>query len=86
MQSTATLPTVLITQHTNLAFVIPAQPVGAEPPITAVIDGSNRTFANYGRPDQSINLLDRLDGGLDNTQSPTQYSDVTIIPNGLNIL
>ena len=67
LQSTATLPSILIAQHTNLAFVIPAQPVRTEPPIAAVIDGSNRTFANHGRPDQSINVLDRLDLRLDNT-------------------
>jgi len=32
-----------------------------------VIDGSDRTFANDGRPDQSINVLDRLDLRLYNT-------------------
>ena len=45
LQSTAALPGVLVAQHTNLALVIPAQPVRAEPPIAAVIDGSNRTLA-----------------------------------------
>ena len=67
LQSPATLPTILITQHTNPAFVIPAQPVGTEPPIPAVIDGSNWTFALHRRPDQSIHVLDCLDPRLNNT-------------------
>jgi hypothetical protein len=29
--------------------------------------GANRTLANYGRPDQSINVLDRLDLRLNDT-------------------
>src|ERR1035441_3151278 len=67
LQSTATLPAILITQHTALAFVIPAQPVRAEPPIPAVIAGSNGTSAHHGRPNQLVDVLDRLDLRLDNT-------------------
>jgi hypothetical protein len=66
LQSTATLPTILIAQHSDLALAIPAQPVGAEPSIPAVIAGSNRTLAHHGHPNQSINVLDRLDPRLDN--------------------
>jgi hypothetical protein len=67
MQSAITFSTILVAKHPNLALSIPAQPVRAEPPFATVINGSNRTFANHGRPDQSINLLDRLDLRLDNT-------------------
>jgi hypothetical protein len=32
-----------------------------------LVDGSKRPLAHRGRPDQSINVLDRLDLRLDNT-------------------
>jgi hypothetical protein len=67
MQPAATLPRVLIAQHTDIALMIPAQPVRAEPSIMAVVDGSKRTLAHHGRPDQSINLLNGLDLRLDDT-------------------
>ena len=66
MQSATTFSSVLIAQHTDVALMIPAQPVRAEPSIMTVVDGSKRTLAHYGRPDQSINVLDRLDLGLNN--------------------
>ena len=47
MQSTAALSTILITKHANLAFVIAAQPVWAEPPIAAVI-GAEVGFSSAG--------------------------------------
>lgn len=86
LQSTATVPTVLIAQHTNLAFVIPAQSVRAEPPIPALIDGPYRKPANHGRPDQSINVLDRLDLRFNNTHRLVRYPLIAEIFNGLNIL
>ena len=69
MQPAATFPSVLIAQYTDVALMIPAQPVRAEPSIMAVVDGSKRPLAHHSRPDQSIHLLDRLDLGLDNAHS-----------------
>jgi hypothetical protein len=86
LQSTVTLSTILITKYANLAFVIASQPVRAEPPIAAVIDGSNWTFGNHGSPDQSINILDRLDLGLNNTHPPNTIPAVAVIINGINHL
>jgi hypothetical protein len=74
LQSTATFPSLLIAQDTDVAWVILAQPVWTEPPIMAVVDGAKRTLAHHGRPDQSINVLDRLDLRLDNTHSPKRIS------------
>jgi len=82
LQSTATLPAILIAQHTNLAVVIPAQPVWAEPPIASVIDSSDRMFANHGRPDQLINVLDRLNPRPDNTH-PLHDTPIASIFDGL---
>ena len=67
LQPAAALTGILIAQHPNPAFVIPAQPMRTEPPVAAVIDGSNRTLAHDGGSDQLINVLDRLDPCLDNT-------------------
>jgi hypothetical protein len=61
MQPAGTFPSVLIAQHTDVALTIPAQPVRTEPPVMTEVDGSKRTPAHHGRPDQSINVLDRLD-------------------------
>jgi hypothetical protein len=67
LQSTTTLSTVLIAQHTKLPFVIPPQPVRTEPSIAGVIGGANRTLAHHGRPEQLINVFDRLDLRSDDT-------------------
>ena len=77
MQPAATFPSVLIAKHTDVALMIPAEPVRAEPSSMAVVDGSKRTLANHGRPDQSINLLDRLDLRLDNAHS---FKDIRLPP------
>ena len=53
--------------------MIPAQPVRAEPSIMAVVGGSKRTLTHHGRPDQSIDVLDRLDLRLDNPHSSRGY-------------
>ena len=62
-------PAILIAEYPNPAFTIPAQPVGAEPSVMAVINGSNRTLAQHRHPDQPINILHSLDLRLDNTHS-----------------
>ncbi len=86
MQPAATFPSVLIAQYTDVALTIPAQPVRAEPSIMAVVDGSKRTLAHHGRPDQSINLLNRLNLRLDNTHSSRGYPAAPRKFNGLNCL
>jgi hypothetical protein len=86
MQPAATLPTVLIAQHTDVALMIPAQPVRAEPSIMAVVDGSKRTPAHHRCPDQSINVLDCLNLRLDNTHSSRRYPAAARKFNGFNIL
>ena len=38
-----------------------------------MINGSHGTLANHSRPDQLINVLDRLDLRLNNTHPPLRY-------------
>ena len=86
MQAAVTLAGVLIAQHTDVALMIPAQSVRAKPSIMAVVDGSKRTLAHHRRPDQSINLLDRLDLRSDNPHSLRGYPAAVRKFNGLNLL
>ena len=79
-QSAAAFPTILIAKYSNPAFTIPTQPVRTEPPTAAVIDGSNRTPANHCRPDQSINVFDRLDLCLDNAHLPNDTRPLSVFP------
>ena len=62
----------------------------AEPPIPVVIGGTNRMLTDHSRPDQAINILDRLNLRLDDTQllhdtrlghhpQPVQYFFNTVI-------
>src|SRR2546425_9546075 len=44
----------------------------AQPSIPTVIGGSHRTLAHHGRPDQPINVLDRLDHLRLNNTHPLQ--------------
>jgi hypothetical protein len=93
----ASLPAILLLavhcrsrQHTDstaheLGLVIPPQPVRAEPAFAAVIDSSDRTFANHGGSDQSINILDRLYPCPDNIH-PLTIPDAAGILNRLNYL
>ena len=66
--------------------MIPAQPVRAEPSIMAVVGGSKRTLTHHGRPDQSIDVLDRLDLRLDNPHSSKGYPAAARNFNGFNAL
>ena len=66
--------------------MIPAQPVRAEPSIMAVVGGSKRTLTHHGRPDQSIDVLDRLDLRLDNPHSSKGYPAAAKNFNGFNTL
>ena len=86
MQPATTLPSVLIAQQTDVALMIPAQPVRAEPSTMAVVDGSKRTLAHYRCPDQSINLLDCLKIRSDNTHSSRGYPPAARNLNGFNTL
>src|SRR5690349_8821148 len=76
LQPTAALSCVLIAQRTKLTFAIPAQPVWAEPSLTAVIGSPNRPLAHDGAAKPLINVLDRLDLRSDNTHgfNDTQLS------------
>jgi hypothetical protein len=65
-QPTEALAGVLLAKHPSLAFVIPAQPMWAQPPLVPVIDRVHRTFARHRRPDQAINVFYRLDLPLHN--------------------
>ena len=77
LQPTAALSCVLIAEHAKLPSVIPAQPVRTEPSIPAVIGGVNRAFANHGRPEQLINVLDGLDLRSNNTH---RLYDTRLLP------
>jgi hypothetical protein len=81
LQSTVTLPAILVAQHTDLALTIPAQPVRTEPPLPALIDRSDRAFAHHRPPDQPINVLDRLDPGLNNSHLISRYAPLARIFN-----
>jgi hypothetical protein len=87
LQSTATLSSVLVAQHTKLPLVIPAQSVGTEPSIAAVIGGANRTLTHHARSEQLIHVLDRLDLRSDNphhlydTRLSRSFSMVSIVYN-----
>ena len=58
---------VLIAQHTQFVFLVPAQPVRAKQPRQSVIAGSNRVPIRYSSPEQTINLFHDLDLRLNNT-------------------
>ena len=55
------------TQCSKLPFVIPAQSVRTQPSIADAIHAANGMLVNHGRPQQLINILDRLDLHSDNT-------------------
>jgi len=57
MQSAGTFSRVLIAQHPDVAAVIPAQPVRAEPSVMAVVAGSKWTLAHDRCPNQPVNVL-----------------------------
>jgi len=61
LQSTAAIARVLIAKHSHLAFVIAAQAMRAQTPFMTAVHRANRTFAFHRHPDQSINVLNRLD-------------------------
>jgi hypothetical protein len=58
---------VLIAQHTQFAFLVPAQPVRAKQPRTSLITGRNRAPVRHGSPDQLVNLFYCLNLRPDNT-------------------
>jgi len=67
LQSTAAIARVLIAKHSHLAFVIAAQAMRAQTPFMTAVHRANRTFAFHRHPDQSINVLNRLDLRSNNT-------------------
>lgn len=83
MQPATTFPRVLIAQHTDVALMVPAQSVRAEPSIMAMVDRSKRTLAHHGRPDEPINVLDCLDLRFDNAH--LIYKDIQGYPVGARI-
>ena len=67
LKSAFAFSAVLIAQHTQFTFFIPAQPVRAKQPRTSMIAGRNRVPVRHGSPDQLVNLFDRLNLRPDNT-------------------
>ena len=66
-QSAFALTAILIAEHARLAQAIAAQPVRAKQPREFFVDGADRPFILYCRPNQPVHLLDGLDLRFDNT-------------------
>ena len=74
-QSAFAFSTILVTQHPKFSPSISAQSMGAKQPRQPFIDSFDRTFARYRRPDQLINVLNRLNVRSDDTHSPPRLTD-----------
>ncbi len=61
------LSTVLIAENTQLSCLVASQPVRTKQPGPPMILTFDRTPARNGSPDQTINVLHRLDLRLNNT-------------------
>ena len=66
--------TILVTQHPKFSPSISAQSMGTKQPRQPFIDSLDRTFARYRRPDQLINVLNRLNVRPDDTHVSFQIS------------
>ena len=62
---------------------IPPQSMRAKQPGPPMIAGFHRPVARYGGPDQPVDLLNRLDPGLDNTHPVHINSDPICIRIGV---
>lgn len=69
LKSAFAFSSVLIAQHPQFAFLVPAQPVRAKQPRALVITGGNRALVRHGSPDQFVDLFDCLNLRPDNTHS-----------------
>jgi hypothetical protein len=49
--------------------------MGTKQPRSPLIDSLDRSFARYRRPDQMVNILNRLDVGSDDTHLSSKLTD-----------
>jgi len=78
-QSAFTFSTILVTQHPKLSLSISPQPMGTKQPRQPFIDSLDRAFARYRRPDQLINVLNRLNLRSDDTHSPFRLAERALV-------
>ena len=59
--------------------------MGTKQPRQPFIDGLDRTFARYRRPDQLINVLNRLNARSDDSYSPFRLAEMArVLANSTN--
>src|SRR5215469_4990233 len=74
-QAAFTLSAELITQHPQFSGSIPTQSMGTKQPWQPFIDSFDRALVRYRRPDQLINIVNRLDICSDDTHPSSTLTD-----------
>jgi hypothetical protein len=74
-QAALTLSAVLVTQHPQFSGSIPTQSMGTKQPWQPFVNSFDRTFVGYRRPDQLINIVNRLNIGSDDTHLSSKLTD-----------
>jgi hypothetical protein len=65
----------LVTQHPQLSGSIPAQSMGTKQPWSSFVNSFDRSFVRYRRPDQLINIVNRLNVCSDDTHLSSKLAD-----------